>query len=515
MSFFRSMATVSGLTFLSRITGYFRDVMIGSVFGDTGFSDIFFQAFRLPNLFRRLFAEGALNSAFIPLFAKINMRQGKAEALDFARIVFTILCLILVGLTIVLIIFMPQVMSVISPGFRNIPEKFTLSVQMGRIVFPYILFIAMAALCAGVLNALNRFVAATASPLLLNVFCIVALLWQASSLVHTTYILSWTVLVAGFAQFVWVCSACHLIDYKLTLKRPQLTPEIKKLLRRMVPGLASAGVYQINLLVSNSVASFIPMAVSYLAYADRVNQFPLAMTGIGIGTVLLPLLSQKRESDQLKEANHIENQVLQLGCFLTFPATVALYVMALPIIITLFQHGRFTENMSVEVAKVLCIYAFALPPNVAIKVLSTSFFARGNTKTPMLVATFAIILNIGLTFLLFHYFSYYGIAASSVIAAWANMAVLGVALLKQSDFTIKPRIRSASLRLLAAALIMGLGLFLVRDLLMPYFGRQVVLDFTLLSCYIAFGLILYLLFVWLLKGLTMEELQAAMHKADT
>lgn len=514
MSFFKSMATVSGFTLLSRITGYFRDVMIGSVFGDTGLSDIFFQAFRLPNLFRRLFAEGALNSAFIPLFSKINVRQGKKDAQKFAQTVFTILGFILFVLTVVFEIFMPQVMGVISPGFKENPEKFYLAVHMGRIVFPYILFIALGALCAGVLNGLNRFVAATASPLLLNVFCITALLWQTSSLIETSYILSWSVLFAGVAQFIWVLYACHLLDYKMMFKSFSISPEVKKLLRRMVPGLASAGVYQINLLISNSVASFIPMAVSYLAYADRINQFPLAMTGIGIGTVLLPLLSQKREQENFKEAQYLENRVLQFGCFLTFPATIALYVMALPIIMTLFQHGRFTEHMSIEVAKVLCIYVFALPPNVVIKILSTSFFARGNTKTPMMVATLAIASNIGLTFLLFRYFSYYGIAAAAVIASWINMLVLGGCLLRTDDYALDRRLLSSCLRLLFAGFFMGGALLFVRPYVMPYFGHQVVLDFSLLSCYIALGLAVYLLFVWVLKGLTVKEFHEAMNRTD-
>ena len=512
MSFFRSMATVSGLTFLSRVTGYLRDVLIGSVFGDTGLSDIFFQAFRLPNLFRRLFAEGALNSAFIPLFSKINHREGRAEALKFAQTVFTILASILLVLTIVFEFFMPEVMAIISPGFKDMPEKFTLAVDMGRVVFPYILFIALGALCAGILNALNRFVAATASPLLLNVFCIVALLWQTSSLVATTKILSWAVLGAGLAQFLWVLGACRLLDYKMIFSRPELSPDIIKLLRRMVPGLASAGVYQINLLVSNSVASFIPMAVSYLAYADRVNQFPLAMTGIGIGTVLLPLLTHKR--DRNEEANHIENRILQFGFFLSLPAAVALCVISLPIIITLFQHGRFTDVMSIEVAKVLSIYALALPPNVALKVLSTSFFARGNTKTPMIVASISILTNIGLTLLLFKYFSYYGIAAAAVISSWINMLLLGFFIHKEEDFNYDHRLWSSSFRLLGAALGMGVGLYLVQPYILSYFGKQVVLDFSLLSCYMVFGLALYLVLVWAIKGLTVSEFKEAMKRTE-
>ena len=508
------MAAVSGLTLLSRLLGYFRDVMIGSIFGDTGLSDIFFQAFRLPNLFRRMFAEGALNSAFVPLFSKKNQRDGKKEALKFARIVFTVLTLILIALVIVFEIFMPEVMGVLSPGFKQIPQKFQLVVELGRIVFPYILFIALAALCAGVLNSFNKFVATTASPILLNLFCIVALMWHTTSVTQTTHILSWAVMAAGLAQFVWVLSACYQIELPMRFTAIKLTPEVRLLLRRMVPGLASAGVYQINLLVSNSVASFIPMAVSYLAYADRINQFPLAVTGIAIGTVLLPLLSQKLGRKEYKKANYLENRILQFSFFITLPTMTALFFISLPVIMTLFQHGRFTFDMSQEVAAILSIYIVSLPANVAIKVLSTGFFARGNTFIPMVAASVSIVMNLALTFLLFHFFSYYGIAAAAVISSWVNMMILGVYLVKKSKFSFDKRLKSATARLLLAALGMGGVLKLILPLVFPYFGREIFLDFVLLIAYIAIGFIVYVGFVWLFKGFTPKEFREAMNKDE-
>jgi putative peptidoglycan lipid II flippase len=512
MTFFRSMAAVSGLTLVSRFLGYFRDVMIGSIFGDSGVSDVFFQAFRLPNLFRRLFAEGALNAAFVPIFSRLNEHANKRAALKFTCSIFTILTAILIGLILVFEWWMPEVMALLAPGFQEIPHKFKLVVDLGRIVFPYILFISLAALCAAVLNSLHKFATATASPILLNVFCIIALLWPAVSLTDTSTILSWSVMVAGVAQLAWVLMSCYRLGFPLKFCAIKLTPEVKLLLRRMGPGIASAGVYQINLLVSNSVASFVPMAVSYLAYADRINQFPLSVIGIAIGTVLLPLLSQQLGRHEYQQANSLENRIVQFSCFLTFPATAALFCISLPVIITLFQHGRFTFEMSREVAGILSIYILSLPSNVMIKVLSTSFFARHNTFIPMTAASVSIGSNLILTFLLFHFFSYYGIAAAAVISSWINVVILVVSLVKKTDFTFDFRLKSALLRLLLASLGMGGILQLILPFVLPYFGREIFYDFVLLAGYMAIGLGIYLLLVWLLKGFTRQEFNEAMNK---
>lgn len=514
MTFFRSMAAVSGLTLLSRFLGYFRDVMIGSIFGDSGLSDIFFQAFRLPNLFRRLFAEGALNSAFVPIFSRLNEHENKKTALRFACGVFTILTIMLIVLIIVFEWWMPEVMAVLAPGFKEVPHKFQLAVELARVVFPYILFIALAALCAGVLNSLHKFATATASPILLNIFCIVALLWPVTSLSETSLILSWSVMVAGVAQFIWVLVSCYRLDFPLKFCSITLSPEIKLLLKRMGPGVASAGVYQINLLVSNSVASFVPMAVSYLAYADRINQFPLSVVGIAIGTVLLPLLSQQLGRHEYKEANYLENRILQFSFFLTLPATVALFCIALPVIITLFQHGRFTHAMSCEVANILSIYILSLPSNVLIKILSTSFFARHNTFIPMTAASISIGSNLLLTFIFFHFFSYYGIAAAGVIASWINVIILAISLAKKTEFSFDSRLKSAVIRLLFASLGMGVILQLILPFALPYFGREIFYDFMLLGGYMGLGLGIYLGLVLLFKGFTRKEFNEAMNKKD-
>lgn len=514
MTFFRSIATVSGFTLLSRLLGYFRDVMIGSIFGDSGISDIFFQAFRLPNLFRRLFAEGALNSAFIPLFTRLNEHKNKKEAIRFASIIFTLLALSLFVLIIIFEFWMPEVMGILAPGFKSMPSKFELGIELSRLVFPYILFIALAALCAGILNSLHKFAAATAAPILLNVFCILSLLWPTSSLEQASWALSMGVMIAGFAQLAWVWVSCWNMGYKLKFRPIKFTPEIKLLLRRMGPGVASAGVYQINLVVSNSVASFVPLAVSYLAYADRINQFPLSVVGIAIGTVLLPLLSQKLGHHEDHKANYLENRIVQFSFFLTFPATAALFIIALPVIMTLFQHGRFTFEMSQEVATILSIYILSLPSNVLVKILSTSFFARHNTFIPMLGASISIGSNLVLTFILFRFFSYYGIAAASVIASWINVAILMISLVQKTDFVFDRRLRSSALKLILASSGMGLVLKSVLPFVLPYFGREIFYDFLLLGLYIGLGGTVYLGLVFLLKAFTRREFDESMNRIE-
>ena len=514
MTFFRSMATVSGLTFVSRVLGYARDVLIGSTFGDSGISDVFFQAFRLPNLFRSLFAEGALNSAFVPIFGRLYHKEGRLKALGFARIVFTVLVLILLALILLFELNMEGIMSILAPGFKKDPEKFHMVVQFGYIVFPYILFIALSALCSGVLNSLNRFSAGAAAPILLNLFCIASLVLFSFNALDAGKALSWAVTLAGAAQFLWVLWACARNGMVLTPVRLKMTEELRTLLRRMGPGIAGAGVYQVNLLISTGVASFVPMAVSYLAFADRINQFPLSITGIAIGTVLLPLLTRHAASNRHEESIYIQNRVLQFGFTLTVPATIALFVLSLPIVTVLFQHGRFTSLMSGEVAKVLSIYALCLPANVAVKILNANFFSRGNTRTPMIVASFSILSNLCFIAVLFPLFSYYGIAMAASLASFVNVGALGYLLYKKQYFKPDERLRKTLPRILVAAGLMGIFLCGSLSWLNPLWAESILTDIFLLGLLMGGGGLLYLGLLLLFKGASIEEFREVMKRTS-
>ena len=514
MAFFKSMATVSGLTLLSRIFGYLRDVVIASTFGSSGVSDAFFIALRLPNVFRRLFAEGAMNSAFVPIFSNLLKSQGREKALRFSCIVFSTLATILFGLVAFVEVLMPFVMSLIAPGFKSDPEKFQQAVDFGHLIFPYIFFISLAALCSSILNALNRFFAAAASPIILNFCAILAVVAYVNDANKAGYALSFSIAVAGLIQFIWVFMACRQANVKLRLTKVEFTPEVKRLLRKMLPGIAGAGVYQINLLVSDIIASFFPMAVSYISYADRVNQFPLSIIGIALGTVLLPVFSRQVQKGQDSQAMYMQNRALQFSFMLTFPATMALYTISLPIIITLFQHNNFTHDMSLNVAKVMGIFALALPANVMIKIFSANFFSRGDTLTPVKAAITSLVTNVVLNLILSRYFSYFGIAAGNVMASWVNGLLLAYWLRKEGNLVIDTRLKQTMPRLLVCSLGMGWILYQGAEILLPYFGN--ILSKTVLSLFvlISSGLISYFILIKITKSFTYSEFKEAMNKAS-
>ncbi len=507
MALFRSFAAVSSLTFISRVLGYGRDLLIASTFGDSGVSDIFFQAFRLPNLFRSLFAEGALNSAFIPLFTRVRHHHGAHHSTLLTRNVFSALALILLGVCVIFEIFMPQVMAVLAPGFKEDPEKFNLTVSFGRVLFPYLFFIALAAVCMGVLNSLGRFSAAGAAPIFLNLFCILGLSLASSHLSNAGFSLCAAATAAGVVQLLWLWGACYLQGVKITLVRPVLTPEMHQLLRKILPGLASAGVYQINLLVSTSIASFVPLAVSYLAFADRVNQFPLSVIGIAIGTVLLPLVSRQVLHQPPAEVLYLQNRAIQFGLAVTLPAASALCILSLPIVGILFKHGRFTDFMATEVSKVLGIYSLALPLNVLIKIFNMAFFARGNTRLPMVFASLSIALNLGLTLLLFSYFSYYGIAAAGIFSSLFHVTLLGRRLFL--DEALKPdrRLGLALLSVVASCTFLGAALYTLAPQIFGLAGDDVLRQSVSLVALILGGAAFYGAVLFLLKGVTLEEIR--------
>lgn len=514
MAFFRSLTTVSGLTLFSRVLGYIRDVVIGSTFGDTGISDAFFVALRLPNVFRRLLAEGALNASFVPIFTEIYENDGKQEAFRFASLVFSTLLVILLVLVGVFELAMPQVMGVMAMGFKQDPEKFKMVVEFGYLTFPYIFFIALASLCAGILNSFNRFFAATAAPIILNLFAILAVVFYSTHVARAGYALSLSISLAGVVQFVWVLAACWRANFPVSLTKVRSTPKLRLLLKRMLPGIAGGGVYQFNLLISDMIASHVPMAVSYLSYADRIQQFPLSLIGIAMGTVLLPVFSRQVQRKKHEEAIYMQNRALQFSLALTLPASVALSAIALPIIMTLFEHNNFTHEMSKNVSHILSIIAFALPANVAVKIFSASFFAHGDTRTPVKAAAVSMISNIIFNLVLFHYFSYIGLAMGSTIASWINGSLLFYWLWKRGRLHLDRRLkRTFPLLCLCAG---GMGFFLLEasQMVFPYLSQGILKSVMGLSLLISGGFATYLLLLKITKALTYKEFSEAMNRAQ-
>jgi putative peptidoglycan lipid II flippase len=459
----RSFATVSSFTMLSRLLGFVRDIMIAAILGAGPLADAFFVAFKLPNFLRRLFAEGAFNAGFVPLFAGTLEAEGKAAARAFAEQAQAILLAILVPLVIVAIAAMPWVIAVLAPGFEHGGERYQSAVELSRITFVYILFISLVALQAGVLNSLGKFAAAAAAPVVLNICLIGALLVSLFWLAEPATALAWGVAAAGLMQFLWLRLAVKREAMALGLCRPRWTPEIRRLFGLVLPGVLGAGVAQINLLADVFFASLLPAgAVSYLYYADRLNQLPLGVIGIAVGTALLPLLARQIRAGETEAALASQNRALELALLLTLPCAVGLAVLSLPIIQVLFERGAFGAADALATAHVLAAYALGLPAYVLVKVLVPGFFARKDTRTPVKIAIACLVANIVLILILLWPLAEVGIALATALAAWLNAGLLGFCLHREGFLRPDPRLKRRLPRIALVSLAMGVGLWLLQ-----------------------------------------------------
>ena len=507
MALVRSIATVGGYTGISRILGFVRDVLIAAVVGTGPVADAFFVAFRLPNLFRRLFAEGAFNAAFVPLFARHLEQNGAAAAKRFAEQSLSILLFTLLTFTALAMAAMPWFMYLLAPGFAETPEKFDLAVALSRITFPYLLFMALVALLSGVLNSLYRFSAAAAAPILLNVFFIAALLFIVPHSTQPGQVMAWTVAAAGLAQFLLLMVAAARAGMALRLPWPRMTRGVRRLLKLMVPGVLSAGALQVNIMIGTIIASMQAGAVSYLYYADRVYQLPLGLIGIAFGVVLLPELSRKLRSGAEAAATATLNRGLELALLLTLPAAVALMVIPWPIVVVLFERGAFDRAASDATALALAAFAFGVPAYVLVKILQPAFFAREDTVTPLRIALASIVTNIVLSLILFWPLRHVGIALATAIAAWLNAALLGLTLRRRGLFALDQRIKGRLPRIALASLVMGAGLWFGLDHLRPWFDTGVVEGIVALCALVGGGLALYGLCAFGLRAVRPEELR--------
>jgi len=456
MNLLRAITTVGGFTMLSRIFGFVRDVLIAAILGAGPVADAFFVAFKLPNLFRRLFAEGAFAAAFVPIFAGTLEEQGEEPARRFAQRAFAVLALAALVFVAAFEIAMPWVMRGFAPGFLDDPVKFDLTVELTRITFPYLLFISLVSLLAGVLNSVGRFAAAAATPVLLNLCLIGALLVATPHLPSPGHALSWGVAAAGVLQFVWLFDAARRAGMPIRLVAPKLTPEVRRLFRRALPVAVGAGVYQLSLVVDMVIASLLPSgSISYLFYADRVNQLPLGVVGIAVGTALLPLLSRQLRAGDDAAAGHSQNRSIEFALLLTVPAAVALYVIAEPLIAVLFERGAFQAEETRATAAALAVYAVGLPAYVLVKTLAPGFFAREDTKTPVIVSCVALAVNLILNLILMKPFLHVGIAMATSASAWLNCLALAWILRRRGHLNPDSRLMQRLPRTVAAVLVMA------------------------------------------------------------
>ena len=428
MALFRSFATVGGATLASRVLGFVREMLIATLLGAGPVADAFYAAFSVPNLFRRFLAEGAFNSAFVPLFAKEYEQGGFDQAKQFATSVFSVLVAVLITLTALLELFMPQVIDAIVPGFRSDDDKRALTIEAARIMMPYLFCLSLVAMLSGVLNTFRKYFLAAFAPVLLNVILIGVLLsclWLGTgNSALTGRLLAWGVFAAGLAQLLLLMIGTRRAGFTMQLKLPKLTPQVRELLILAAPTALAAGIVQINLFVGRIIASPVDGAIATLTLADRIYQLPLGVVGIAIGVVLLPELSRALKADDQNRAAETQNRSLEFGLFLTLPAAAALAIIPEPIIRVLYEHGAFTSEDTLRTAQVLAAFALGLPSFVLIKIFSPGYFAREDTRTPMVFAGVGAIVNIALSLLLFPTMGVVGIALATTIAGWVNALCL-------------------------------------------------------------------------------------------
>lgn len=520
MNLLRSAATVGGYTMMSRVLGFVRELLIAAFLGTGPVADAFFAAFRFPNLFRRLFAEGVFNAAFVPLFAKELEGGGKDQAKTFANQVLAALLVTLLVLTALAEIFMPVLVRwIIAPGFADDPEKFDTTVLLTRMMFPYLLCMSLVAMLSGVLNSFGRFAAAAFAPVILNIVVISTLTaaWLLGFVAQKTIgmWMSWAVCASGFLQLALLFFALGKAGFTLGLVRPRLTPNVKRLLILAVPAAMAGGITQINLLIGQIIASQKAGAIATLQYADRIYQLPLGVVGIAISVALLPNISRKLKAADLSGVDESQNRALELSMLLTVPAAIGLMALPFPVVQVLFERGQFTSVDTSATAAVLIAFAVGLPSFVMIKVFSPGFFAREDTKTPMIFASISVVVNVAGSLLLFPAYAQVGIAVATSAAGWVNAGLLAVTLAMRGHYKSDVKLLRNLPLIFLSALLMGCALIAAMMWAEPMFtdGWSLLIRIPALAGLIALGAIIFFGLCHVTGAARLNELKASFRRA--
>ncbi len=515
MTLARAVALVGGFTMLSRIAGFLRDMVTAAVLGSGPIADAFFIAFRLPNLFRRLFAEGSFNLAFVPLFAATLHEQDKAAARVFAEEAQAALLALLIPFSAVLMALMPYVVLVLAPGLHDQPAVLGYASEFGRITFPYLLFISLVSLQGGVLNTLDRFGHVAVTPILLNLTMIAAALGLTAYMPNAGYALSWGVLAAGAIQYIWLAIVCRNEGFHLRLVWPRWNPAIKRLALLTLPAAIGGGVQQINSMLDTIWASFLPSgSISYLYYADRINQLPLGVVGITIGTALLPMLSRQLRAGQHEAAMANQNRAMELALLLGLPAAVGLALLAEPIMRSLFQRGAFDAAATAGTAAALAAYALGLPAYVLVKTLAPGFYARHDTRTPLYIAIAAIAGNVAFNLALIWSLKHVGIALASALSGWLNFTLMATILRRRGHFRLDAQFRRRAPRLVLASMAMAAALYGGMELLRAPLNGTSLTAIVALAALVLGGAAIYGAAVLALGGIKLGELRRALSRSS-
>ena len=483
-----------------------RDILIAIFLGTGSLADAFFVAFRIPNTFRRLFSEGAFNAAFVPSYAS-ELSQGKDRSNEFANNVFNLLILGLFFLVIVVEIFMPIFVFLIAPGFDGDNQKMELAINLTRITFPFLFFISLASFFSAILNSHNRFAVASAAPIILNIMLIGVLFYGKFLNDQLVFYLSYAVTISGIIQLIFLYMFVKKFYLPKIVFKIKFGEKEKKFFKKFLPSVFSSGVTQINILVGTIIASFQASAVSYLYYADRIYQINLAIAGIAIGTVILPQLSKYIQNDNKDKIVLIQNKALELSLFLSIPASAALLIASEQIVSALFGYGSFDESGVKNSAKALFYFSLGLPAFSLIKVFSTFFFARHNTKIPFYISLISVALNIIISIFYFKSIGFIIIPIATSISSWFNSIILFIFLKKENLFNFNLVFINRFIRIIVATIIMGLFF----NYLINFFGSNLTYEQNFKSAYligtVLLGLISYLLIAVLIKAFKISDIK--------
>ena len=449
---------VGAATMASRILGFVRDALVAATLGSGPVADAFVVALRLPNLFRRLFAEGAFAAAFVPGFIALRAAEGAVAARRFAFVAGALVIAAVVVLTVVVTLWTEPVVALLAPGYADDPGKLALTADLSRIAFPYLLGVTVVAILAGTLAADRRFMAAAFAPVLFNLALIGALV--ALLLAHAPAgpwagrVLAFAVAISGVLQAGLLIGVAARAGALPLPAKPVLGPALRRFGRALGPGLVAGGFVEINVVIGTMIASTEAGAVAWLYYADRLHQLPLGVVGIAIGQVLLPEIAEACARGP-RDADDVQNRALEFATAIALPAAVGLAFLALPIVATLFQRGAFGATDAAETARALAAFALGLPAFVVVRVFAAAHFGRGDTKTPMLHGIAAVIVNVGLALALLPVLGWIAVAWATTAAAWVKAGLLGTALVRRDRWRIDADLGRRLPRILAAATAMG------------------------------------------------------------
>jgi putative peptidoglycan lipid II flippase len=507
VNLYKAIGSIGGLTMVSRVLGFARDMIGSRVLGASHANDAFNLAFLLPNIFRRLFAEGAFSSGFVPLFSRRLASGGHEDAEAFSNEILSVFMPALLIVTILFEILMPGVILLVAGDYQKVPGKFDLAVELTRWTFPYLLFISLVALLSGVLNSLTKFAIAAFAPALLNLALIVALLVAPDDKIEVVRYMAIAVLAGGVLQFALCWAAVRKAGVRLHFGRPRMTPAVRELVVLILPATLAAGVYQISQLFYAYFSSRLGEgALTMLSYADRLNQLPLSIIGTALGVAILPAISQAIARDQDDVAADVQARAFDLSMLLTLPATLALVVGAGPIIGALYQGGEYSMEDARVTGNILAILVTGLPAYVLVKVLTPAFYARKNVRTPVRIAMSVLLLGIVANFLLIPVMGIYSLATVTSASAWINFALLFVILYRENHFRMPGWLVARLGKQFIAALAMAASLYGVKLVAGDLFFGGVLERMIGLAALVGTGAIVYFAVAWMIGGIDRQAI---------